>query len=76
MVRIFLLFSQNENHGFKNIDLSTTVEFRIIVFRPFKGEILEGKIVDSSPIGIRSTLEQANTEYYASSRSETDNISP
>lgn len=32
------------------------VEFRLVVFRPFKGEVIEGKILDVSPTGIRSTL--------------------
>ena len=31
-----------------------TVEFRIIVFRPFKGEIILGKISSSSEQGIKS----------------------
>ncbi len=30
------------------------VEFRLIVFRPFKGEVIVGKIVGSDPHGIRS----------------------
>ena len=28
------------------------VEFRLVVFRPFKGEIIEGVIVGSTPHGI------------------------
>jgi DNA-directed RNA polymerase III subunit RPC8 len=33
------------------------VEFRLIVFRPFRGEIIEGKIISSSKEGIRVSLE-------------------
>lgn len=33
---------------------SNTVEFRLVVFRPFKGEIIEGKISGSDQEGIKS----------------------
>lgn len=33
-----------------------TVEFRLVVFRPFIGEILTGKISSSSPDGIKVSL--------------------
>jgi DNA-directed RNA polymerase III subunit RPC8 len=35
-----------------------TVEFRLVVFRPYKGEILQGVILESdSPDGLRSAFE-------------------
>lgn len=34
---------------------SMTVKFRMIVFRPFKGEILLGKIASGTEHGIKST---------------------
>lgn len=33
------------------------VEFRLVVFRPFKGEVILGKISSSSAFGIKSKLE-------------------
>ncbi|KAF2452707.1 DNA-directed rna polymerase III 25 kd polypeptide [Lineolata rhizophorae] len=33
--------------------VNVNVEFRLVVFRPFKGEILQGKILGSSHLGIR-----------------------
>lgn len=38
---------------FTRADQQCTVEFRLIVFRPFRGEILEGTIVDAEPSGMR-----------------------
>lgn len=38
-----------------------SVEFRLIVFRPFKGEIIEGKISGSDHEGIKSTTPQCST---------------
>ena len=32
------------------------VEFRLIVFRPFKGEIILGRISNASEMGMKSTL--------------------
>ncbi|KAI9838681.1 MAG: hypothetical protein M1819_004995 [Sarea resinae] len=37
--------------------VNVNVEFRLIVFRPFKGEILFGKISSSSPAGIKIRLD-------------------
>jgi DNA-directed RNA polymerase III subunit RPC8 len=31
------------------------VVFRLVVFRPFKGEIIQGSIIDANPEGLRST---------------------
>jgi DNA-directed RNA polymerase III subunit RPC8 len=31
----------------------TPVEFRIITFRPFSGEVIQGKLVSSEPEGIK-----------------------
>ena len=39
------------------------VEFRLIVFRPFKGEIILGKISSSSEYGIKSTLPTLNAGF-------------
>lgn len=36
--------------------VNVNVDFRMIVFRPFKGEILMGKIVSSSDLGIRISM--------------------
>ena len=36
------------------------VLFRLVVFRPFQGEILQGKIASASPTGIRSNLYQSS----------------
>lgn len=40
--------------------LSISVEFRLIVFRPFKGEILEGTLHDCDPTGITIHLDFFN----------------
>lgn len=37
-------------------DLVPTVEFRLVVFRPFKNEVLVGRISSATDLGIRSTL--------------------
>ncbi|KAL1297681.1 hypothetical protein AAFC00_006233 [Neodothiora populina] len=37
--------------------VNVNVDFRLIVFRPFKGEILQGKIVSNTPLGIRITMD-------------------
>lgn len=37
------------------IDISPVVEFRVIVFRPFKGEIILGRISNASEFGMKST---------------------
>ncbi|KEQ95722.1 hypothetical protein AUEXF2481DRAFT_39577 [Aureobasidium subglaciale EXF-2481] len=36
--------------------VNVNVDFRMIVFRPFKGEILTGKIISSSDMGIRISM--------------------
>ncbi|PSK55728.1 DNA-directed RNA polymerase III subunit rpc25 [Elsinoe australis] len=33
------------------------VDFRLIVFRPFKGEILQGRIMENTPYGLRITMD-------------------
>jgi DNA-directed RNA polymerase III subunit RPC8 len=33
-----------------------TVKFRLILFRPFNGEIIEGKVLSSSPGGLKVSL--------------------
>ncbi|KAG8626980.1 hypothetical protein KVT40_005925 [Elsinoe batatas] len=33
------------------------VDFRLIVFRPFKGEILQGRIIENSPAGLRISID-------------------
>ncbi|EGF81868.1 hypothetical protein BATDEDRAFT_86925 [Batrachochytrium dendrobatidis JAM81] len=44
-------------HACQDGSYQCQVEFRMIVFRPFKGEILEGKIKDCSPTaGVRITM--------------------
>ncbi|EON61957.1 hypothetical protein W97_01175 [Coniosporium apollinis CBS 100218] len=37
--------------------VNVNVEFRIVVFRPFKGEILQGRIESSSEAGINLTMD-------------------
>jgi len=37
--------------------VNVNVDFRLIVFRPFKGEILQGRITTNSELGIRVSLE-------------------
>ncbi|KAF2139129.1 uncharacterized protein K452DRAFT_255268 [Aplosporella prunicola CBS 121167] len=37
--------------------VNVNVEFRLVVFRPFKGEIIEGKISGSNPQGINVQLD-------------------
>lgn len=37
--------------------VNVNVDFRLIVFRPFKGEILQGKIVSNNAAGIRITMD-------------------
>lgn len=37
--------------------VNVNVDFRMLVFRPFKGEILQGKIVSNSEVGIRITMD-------------------
>ncbi|KAF3938452.1 hypothetical protein ABW19_dt0203321 [Dactylella cylindrospora] len=37
--------------------VNINVEFRLIVFRPFKGEVLSGRISNSSPAGIHIRLD-------------------
>jgi DNA-directed RNA polymerase III subunit RPC8 len=32
------------------------VTFRLIVFRPFIGEVLSGKVLSQSPLGIRVSM--------------------
>lgn len=41
---------------FKLITDSILVKFRMIVFRPFKGEIMLGKIASGTELGIKSTF--------------------
>lgn len=41
-------------HGTGTVNVN--VDFRLIVFRPFKGEILQGRISQNSEYGIRSML--------------------
>lgn len=41
-------------HAQKDICSCLVVQFRLIVFRPYKGEILEGVIAESSVQGIKS----------------------
>ncbi|KAF4552323.1 DNA-directed RNA polymerase III subunit rpc8-like protein [Elsinoe fawcettii] len=33
------------------------VDFRLIVFRPFKGEILQGRIIENTPSGLRISMD-------------------
>lgn len=37
--------------------VNVNVDFRMIIFRPFKGEILQGRISSSSEMGIRITMD-------------------
>ena len=41
------------------------VKFRMIVFRPFKGEIMLGKISSGTEHGIKSALQKQNLSVYA-----------
>lgn len=57
-VRVFDLISVSDLvvHACQDGSYQTSVEFRLLVFRPFKGEILLGKIKESSATkGIRGT---------------------
>ena len=47
------LISQSAGSGMVNIN----VEFRLTVFRPFKGEILQGVILDHDTTGIRLSMD-------------------
>ncbi|KAI9702053.1 MAG: DNA-directed RNA polymerase III subunit rpc25 [Candelina mexicana] len=40
--------------------VNVNVEFRLIVFRPFKGEVIVGRIIGADPHGIRIGLEFFN----------------
>ena len=37
--------------------MNVNVDFRLIVFRPFKGEILQGRISSNSDFGIRISMD-------------------
>jgi DNA-directed RNA polymerase subunit E'/Rpb7 len=37
------------------------VEFRIVVFRPFKGEVLQGRITSGTQAGVHSKLRPSFT---------------
>ncbi|KZF23793.1 putative DNA-directed RNA polymerase III subunit 22.9 kDa [Xylona heveae TC161] len=52
-----ILSASEGNIGHMTGIVNVNVEFRMIVFRPFKGEILNGKISSSSPAGIRIRLD-------------------
>ncbi|KAF8468960.1 DNA-directed rna polymerase III 25 kd polypeptide [Kalaharituber pfeilii] len=43
--------------GYGNGSANVHVQFRLIVFRPFKGEILSGRISSSTPAGIKVRLD-------------------
>ncbi|KAI9788439.1 MAG: DNA-directed RNA polymerase III subunit rpc25 [Peltula sp. TS41687] len=62
---IFDLISRNNHYAFNlykiqlliNQSCAAHFEFRLVVFRPFKGEVLLGKISSSSALGIKIRLD-------------------